>query len=205
MIMIALTTRKEFEKPVREAFVPAMVARFGEASQVVPSWAPNKAAYIVGNLPKAVGVPEAVRFSMCYGSDVVRRIYALHLSRALCDMGIEDKITPNDVNNIAAKLEANPSWRVLNFAHCVAFFSFLSAGRFDLMGYTPYQILSAANRYAVEASATAYRYASDARTREREKEAKEREANAVTFEQWRKGKTIDPKVAQLLDASGLKK
>lgn len=202
--MTALTTRKD-NKPVCEAFVPAMVARFGEASQVVPSWAPSKAAYIVGNLPKAVSVPEAVRFSMCYGSGVVRRIYALHLSRALCDMGIEDKITPDDVNNIAAKLEANPSWRVLNFAHCVAFFSYLSAGRFELMGYTPYQILAAANRYAVEASAIAYRYASDAKTREREQEAKEREANAVTFEQWRQGKTIDPKVAQLLSSAGLKK
>lgn len=203
--MTTLTTRKEFEKPVRGAFVPAMVTRFGDASQVVLSWAPNKAAYIVGNLPKAVGVPEAVRFSMCYGSDVVRRIYALHLSRALCDMGIEDKITPDDVNNIAAKLEANPSWRVLNFAHCVAFFSFLSAGRFDLMGYTPYQILAAANRYAVEASAIAYRYASDARTKEREQEDREREANAVSFEQWAQGKTIDPKVAQLLSSSGLKR
>lgn len=203
--MIALTTRKDFDKPVREAFVPAMVARFGDASQVVPNWAPNKAAYIAGNLPKAVNVPEAVRFSMCYGSDIVRRIYALHLSRALCDMGIEDKITPNDVNNIAARLEALPSWRVLNFAHCVAFFTYLASGRFELMGYTPYQILAAANRYAVEASGTAYRYASEARAREREREAREREANAVTFEQWAKGKTIDPKVAQLLSNSGLKR
>lgn len=162
----------------------AIRRRYGDMAAFATSWSVEHWNYVAMNLPKAWNTPTLIEMCHAYGEELITQILRQWLATSLGLAGIAHELTDNRQQQLVALMMANENVRTLNFAHVLTFFVWFAQGRLETFGNTPFQIMKCVNRYCVEASARAYRHATEARQQMEKQQDAQRQKECITYDEF---------------------